>query len=122
MRMLRSQLLDVLRQDYVRTAQAKGLRARTVILRHALRNALIPVLTVLGFVFATLVSGSVILEAMFNIPGMGQMMIVSLRSRDVPVVQGIGARVGDGRRCREPPCRPRPISRVDPRISVGGVE
>ena len=96
MRMLRSQLLDVLRQDYVRTARAKGLRSRTVILRHALRNALIPVLTVLGFVFATLVSGSVILEAMFNIPGMGQMMIVSLRSRDVPVVQGLALVLATG--------------------------
>ncbi len=121
MRMLRSQLLDVLRQDYVRTARAKGLRSRTVILRHALRNALIPVLTVLGFVFATLVSGSVILEAMFNIPGMGQMMIVSLRSRDVPVVQGLALVLATGVVV---------VNllvdivylQVDPRISVGGVE
>ena len=96
MRLLRSQLLDVLRQDYVRTALAKGLRERTVILRHAMRNALIPVLTVFGFVFGTLISGSVILEAMFNIPGMGQMMIVSLRSRDVPVVQGLALVVATG--------------------------
>ena len=121
MRMLRSQLLDVLRQDYVRTAQSKGLRERTVIMRHALRNALIPVLTVLGFIFATLISGSVILEAMFNIPGMGQMMIVSLRSRDVPVVQGLALVLATGVVV---------VNllvdivylKVDPRISVGGVE
>lgn len=87
MRLLRSQLLDVLRQDYVRTAWAKGLRERAVVLRHVLRNALIPVVTIIGFLMGSLVGGSIILEQMFNIPGMGQRLLGAILVRDVPLVQ-----------------------------------
>ncbi len=87
MRILRSQLLDVLRQDYVRTAWAKGLRERSIVLRHVLRNGLIPVVTVIGFLMGGLVGGSIILEQMFNIPGMGQRLLTAILVRDVPIVQ-----------------------------------
>ncbi len=87
MRILRSQLLDVLRQDYVRTAWAKGLRERSVVTGHVLRNGLIPVVTVIGFLMGGLVGGSIILEQMFNIPGMGQKLLAAILVRDVPVVQ-----------------------------------
>lgn len=96
MRMLRSQLLDVLRQDYVRTAWAKGLRERNVIIRHAFRNALIPVVTVFGFVLAAMVGGSVILERMFNIPGMGTNLYQSIQVRDVPVAQAMTLVIATG--------------------------
>ena len=87
MRLLRSQMLEVLRQDYIRTAWAKGLRERIVITRHALKNAFIPVITVLGLTIATLLSGNVIFEFLFNINGIGNRILRSIRSRDVPVVQ-----------------------------------
>ncbi len=87
MRFLRSQLLDVLRQDYVRTARAKGLRSQIVVRRHVLRNALIPIVTILGILLAGLVGGTVILEQMFNIPGMGRLLLQALLIRDVPVAQ-----------------------------------
>ena len=87
MRILRSQLLDVLRQDYVRTAWAKGLRERSIVIRHVLRNGLIPVVTVIGFLMGGLVGGSIILEQMFNIPGMGQRLLGAILVRDVPIVQ-----------------------------------
>jgi peptide/nickel transport system permease protein len=87
MRLLRSQMLEVLRQDYIRTAWAKGLRERVVITRHALKNAFIPVITVLGLTIATLISGNVIFEFLFNINGVGNRILRSIRSRDVPVVQ-----------------------------------
>jgi peptide/nickel transport system permease protein len=96
MRMLRSQLLDVLRQDYVRTAWAKGLRERNVIIRHAFRNALIPVVTVFGFVLAAMVGGSVILERMFNIPGMGTNLYRAIQVRDVPVAQAMTLVIATG--------------------------
>jgi peptide/nickel transport system permease protein len=89
MRILRSQVLDVLRQDYVRTAWAKGLGQRPIIVRHVLRNALIPVVTVLGFLLGALIGGSIILEQMFNIPGMGQTLLRAVLVRDVPVAQMI---------------------------------
>ena len=89
MRFLRSQLLDVLRQDYVRTARAKGLQSRTVIARHVLRNALIPIVTIFGISLAALVGGNVILETMFNIPGMGRLLLEALLIRDVPVAQAM---------------------------------
>ena len=89
MRLLRSQLLEVLREDYVRTAWAKGLRERTVITRHALKNALIPVLTILGLLVAILFGGNVILESMFSIPGAGQFIVISMQNNDFPVVQGL---------------------------------
>lgn len=87
MRYIRSQLLEVLAHDYIRTARSKGLRERTVILRHAVRNALIPAITVLGFVILAVVNGSVILESMFNIPGMGRAIVGAVQSRDFPMVQ-----------------------------------
>ncbi|MEX0784526.1 MAG: ABC transporter permease [Dehalococcoidia bacterium] len=87
MRLLRSQMLEVLRQDYVRTAWAKGLRERVIIVRHALKNALIPVVTVLGLTIAGLISGNVVFEYLFNLPGVGNRILTAIRSRDVPVVQ-----------------------------------
>ena len=89
MRLLRSQLLEVLRQDYVRTAWAKGLRERTVIVRHAMKNALIPVVTVIGLLVGSLVGGNVVLETMFALPGMGQFVVVSFLNNDLPMVQGV---------------------------------
>ena len=87
MRLLRSQMLEVLRQDYIRTAWAKGVRERVVIVRHALKNALIPVLTVIGLTVAGLLSGNVVFEYLFNIPGVGNRILTSIRDRDIPVVQ-----------------------------------
>jgi peptide/nickel transport system permease protein len=88
MRLLRSQLLEVLRQDYVRTAWAKGLRERNVVISHALRNALIPVVTILGLLIGAVVGADVVLESLFEIPGAGQFTVLSLRNNDFPVVQG----------------------------------
>lgn len=87
-RMVRSTMLDVLQEDYVRTAFAKGLPNRRVILRHALRNALIPAMTVLGISFANLLSGSIVVESVFNLPGMGRLVVTSITRRDFPVIQG----------------------------------
>jgi peptide/nickel transport system permease protein len=89
MRLLRSQLLEVLRQDYVRTAFAKGLRERSVVLRHALKNAMLPVLTVMGLAIADIISGQIILENMFNIHGIGQYLLSRLLVRDFPPFQGV---------------------------------
>lgn len=89
MRLLRSELLEVLRQDYVRTARAKGLTERTVIIRHAMRNAFLPVLTVMGLTLATLISSQIVLEQMFNIPGVGRMLFRSISLRDYPLFQGL---------------------------------
>jgi peptide/nickel transport system permease protein len=88
MRLLRSQMLEVLRQDYVRTAWAKGLRERAVVTRHALRNALVPVVTVVGLSVGTLFGGNVILERIFGIPGAGLFIVVSMQQNDFPMVQG----------------------------------
>lgn len=89
MRLTRGEMLEVLRQDYVRTARAKGLQENAVIVRHAMRNALIPVLTLIGLSASILVGGSVIMESIFTLPGMGLRMIVALKDRDIPVVMGI---------------------------------
>lgn len=89
MRVMRATMLEVLRQDYVRTAWAKGLRERTIIIRHALRNAFIPVLTVIGLQIPSLVGGTVILERIFSIPGMGNYLLNSIQQRDYPVVQAV---------------------------------
>jgi peptide/nickel transport system permease protein len=89
MRLLRSELLEVLRQDYVRTARAKGLAERAVIIRHAMRNAFLPVLTVMGLTFATLISSQIVLEQMFNIPGVGRLLFQSIFIRDYPLFQGL---------------------------------
>jgi peptide/nickel transport system permease protein len=87
-RLVRSTMLDVLNEDYVRTAYAKGLQQRHVILWHALRNALIPVMTVIGIAFAGMLGGAVVIETVFNIPGMGRLLVQSVTRRDFPVVQG----------------------------------
>jgi peptide/nickel transport system permease protein len=88
MRMTRSSLLEVLGQDYIQTARAKGARERTVVLRHALKNALIPVVTVVGVQFGYLLGGSVVVEQMFGLPGLGFMLLNAIYQRDYPVVQG----------------------------------
>ena len=89
-------MLEVLRQDYVRTAWAKGLRERLVIVRHAIKNAMIPVVSAIGLALPLLVGGSVIIENIFNLPGMGQMMLVALQDRDYPVVSGVNLFFGTG--------------------------
>lgn len=88
MRYTRSTMLEVLRQDYIRTATAKGLHSRTVVARHALRNALIPVVTVVGLQLPILVGGTVIIESIYSIPGMGQYYITAVNSHDYPIIQG----------------------------------
>lgn len=89
MRLTRAMLLEVLRQEYVRTAWSKGLRERVVVLKHGLKNAVIPVVTVLGLQVAGIVGGAVIIEAIFGIPGMGQFLVDAIIQRDYPVIQGI---------------------------------
>lgn len=86
-RLARTSMLEVLRQDYVRTARAKGLQERIVVYRHALRNALIPIITVLGLSIGFLVAGSFFIESIFNIPGIGRITILSVTNRDYPVMQ-----------------------------------
>jgi peptide/nickel transport system permease protein len=81
-------MLDVLRDDYVRTARAKGLTETRVILKHAVRNALIPILTVLGLTTALLVSGAVVTETVFGLPGVGSLVVSAVLRRDYPVIQG----------------------------------
>jgi peptide/nickel transport system permease protein len=87
-RIMRSTMLEVLGRDYVRTARAKGLPERTVTLRHALRNALIPVVTVVGLQFGSLLGGAVIIEQVFSLPGIGRYALEGINLRDYPVVQG----------------------------------
>jgi len=89
MRMTRAMVLEVLRQDYIRTAWAKGLSERAVVLRHALRNALIPVVTILGLQLAAAIAGSVILETIFQLPGMGSLIVTAVNKRDYTVVQAL---------------------------------
>src|SRR5262249_45961314 len=85
MRMTRSQMLEVLRQDYVRTAWAKGLRGRSVVVRHALKNALIPVLTIVGNQLGALLGGTVIIESIFSLPGLGRLTLDAVTQRDYPL-------------------------------------
>jgi len=89
MRYVRSSLLEVLGQDFVRTARGKGLRSLAVMLRHALPNALIPVVTVLGFQMGYLLGGTVVIEEIFALPGMGRLALQAIYQRDYPVVQGV---------------------------------
>lgn len=89
MRYARTMMLDVLRQDYIRTAWAKGLRERVIITRHALKNVLLPVVTVIGLTMATLVGGTVIFESLFTLNGVGRLLIRGVYERDYPLVQGI---------------------------------
>jgi len=89
MRLTRTMMLEVLRQDYIRTAWAKGLRERSVIIQHATKNAFIPVLTVIGLQVSVAVSGSVIMESIFNIPGVGKYLVGAVFQRDYPSIQGV---------------------------------
>ena len=89
MRMTRTMMLEVLRQDYIRTAWSKGLNERVVIMRHAIKNALIPVVTLIGLQLPILVGGAVIMENIFNLPGLGRLLVDALNRRDYPVVSGI---------------------------------
>lgn len=88
-RMMRSTMLEVLRQDYIRTAHAKGLKESVVVVRHAVKNALIPVITVIGITLAVGLGGSVIIERIFSLPGMGNFLVEGMLQRDYPVVQSL---------------------------------
>ena len=94
MRMTRTMMLEVLRQDYVRTAWSKGLKEKAVVLRHAVKNAIIPVVTLVGLQLPILVGGSVIMENIFALPGLGRLMLNALENRDYPVVSGINLLFG----------------------------
>ncbi|PMY00666.1 ABC transporter permease, partial [Pseudomonas sp. GW460-13] len=85
----RTMMLEVLRQDYIRTAWAKGLSERLVVLRHALRNALIPVVTLIGLQAPLLIGGAVIIEQIFALPGMGLLLLDAVHQRDYPVITGV---------------------------------
>lgn len=87
-RMTRSSMLEIVRQDYIRTAKAKGLRSHLIVYKHALRNALIPVITVVGLQFGALLGGTVLIESVFAINGLGRLIVDSIRMRDLPMVQG----------------------------------
>ena len=88
MRLVRSMVLEVLRQDYVRTAWAKGLKERVVVLRHVLKNALIPVVSIIGLNLAVMIGGTVIIEQIFVLPGLGNLMLTAALKRDYTVVSG----------------------------------
>ncbi len=88
-RFTRSSLLDVIGNDYIRTARAKGVSERGVIFHHAFRNALVPILTVVGLTFAALMGGAVVTETVFSLPGVGQLVVSSVLRRDYPVIQGV---------------------------------
>ena len=87
-RLVRTAMLDALGQDYIRTARAKGLGEQKVVLTHALKNALIPILTVLGLTAAVLISGAVVTETVFGLPGVGNLVVSAVLRRDYPVIQG----------------------------------
>ena len=87
-RMTRSSMLEVIRSDYIRTARAKGQAERVIILKHALRNALIPIITIVGIQFGHLLGGAILTESVFSIPGMGRLAVEAIKARDYPIVQG----------------------------------
>ena len=87
-------MLEVLRQDYIRTAWAKGLSEKLVVVRHALRNALIPVVTLIGLQAPLLIGGTIILEQIFGIPGMGNLLLDAVNTRDYPIITGVFLVVG----------------------------
>jgi peptide/nickel transport system permease protein len=89
MRLSRAQMLEVMRQDYIRTAWSKGLKERTIISRHAVRNAFIPVITLIGLQVPIVFGGSVIVETIFNIPGIGRYLVTAIGQRDYPIIQGV---------------------------------
>ncbi|MCZ7569744.1 MAG: ABC transporter permease [Ardenticatenaceae bacterium] len=88
-RMVRSTMVDVLVEDYIRTARAKGLRSRAIYLKHAFKNAMIPVITVVGMQFGLLLSGAVLTETIFNLPGLGRLLVEAVSRRDYPLIQGV---------------------------------
>ncbi|MCL2588518.1 MAG: ABC transporter permease, partial [Oscillospiraceae bacterium] len=88
MRMTRSSMLEVIRQDYIRTARAKGQKESVIIFRHALKNALIPVITIVGLEFGILLGGAILTENIFSIAGIGRFMVEAISRRDYPVIQG----------------------------------
>ncbi len=90
-RMMRSSMLEVLRQDYIRTAHAKGLRNMVVVYRHAMKNAMLPVVTIIGISFALIAGGSVIIESIFSLPGLGRFLVEAMNSRDYNIVQSLVA-------------------------------
>ena len=94
MRMTRTMMLEVMRQDYIRTARAKGLNQRLVIMRHALRNALIPVITLVGLQAPLLIGGAIVIEQIFVIPGMGLLLLEAVNQRDYPIITGVFLTVG----------------------------
>lgn len=94
MRYTRTMMLEVMRLDYIRTARAKGISESAIVMRHALRNALIPVLSVIGLQMAALASGTIIIEVVFALPGLGRLLLSSVDTRDYPVVQGIAIVTG----------------------------
>lgn len=94
MRLMRSQMLEVLRQDYVRTARAKGLRERSVVSRHAVKNAVIPVITLIGVQIPILIGGTVVLESIFVLPGLGVRLLAALGARDIPIILAINLFIG----------------------------
>ncbi len=96
MRMARSMMLEILREDYIRTAWSKGLREAVIIWRHALKNAMIPVVTVMGLQISALIGGTVIMESIFVLPGMGRYLLDAITWRDYPVIQGINLVLASG--------------------------
>ncbi len=94
MRMMRAMMLEVLRQDYIRTAWSKGFTEKMVVIRHALKNALIPVVTLVGYQVPILVGGAVIIEQIFTLPGIGRLLVDALNQRDYPVVSGVNLVIG----------------------------
>jgi len=88
MRIARTMMLEVMRQDYIRTAWAKGLRERVVVMRHAAKNTLIPVITIVGGMIPALLGGSVIMEQIFCLPGMGRFLLEAVQNRDYPIISG----------------------------------
>tara|TARA_R110000796_G_scaffold11570_1_gene39174 strand:+ start:8467 stop:9414 length:948 start_codon:yes stop_codon:yes gene_type:complete len=88
-RITRSSMLEVLNNQYIKTAKAKGLSRRTVVIKHALRNAFIPILEIIGQTFTMLIAGAVVVEFVFNIPGLGQLIVNSVERRDFPIIQGV---------------------------------
>jgi len=89
MRMTRTMMLEVMREDYIRTARSKGLGYWTVVFRHALKNALIPIITIIGMWLTLLVAGTMIMESIFSLPGMGRYLFMAITQRDYPAIQGV---------------------------------
>ena len=88
-RITRTSILEVMGEDYIRTARAKGVRESTVLIRHALRNAAVPIVTIIGVGIATLIGGVVVTESVFNLPGLGRLVVEAVLARDYPLIQGL---------------------------------